>query len=141
MFNRDSILADVVESLIGALFLDQGMQASRDFVLQLFGDRLNQVATDSESLKDPKTRLQEVLQSCGLPLPDYALLDTSGKPHEKFFTVECRVYLLKVSATATPASRRKAEQASAAVVLENPKLDHDKILLEARRLRQAGQLG
>jgi len=140
VFNRDSILADVVESIIGALFLDQGMAAARDLVLALYGERLDQVATDSESLKDPKTRLQEVLQSCGLPLPDYDLLESTGKPHEKLFTVECRVNLLKVRASATAGSRRKAEQASAARILESPALDYDKMLAEARRLRQAGRI-
>ena len=140
VFNRDSILADVVESIIGALFLDQGMAATREFVLSVFGDRLDQVATDSESLKDPKTRLQEILQSFGLPLPDYALLESTGKPHEKVFTVECRVELLKVSASATASSRRKAEQASAAEVLGSADLEHDKMLLAVRRLRKDGQI-
>jgi len=140
VFNRDSILADVVESLIGALYLDQGMTATRDFVLKLFGDRLDQVATDSESLKDPKTRLQEIVQSFGLPLPDYTLLESTGKPHEKLFTVECRVELLKLSASATAGSRRKAEQASAAEVLESADLDQDKLLQAVRRLKKDGQI-
>ena len=117
VFERDSVLADVVESIIGALYMDQGFDAARTFVLRLFDERLKAVSSDTRLLKDPKTRLQEALQARALALPEYTMLDSVGKSHEKIFTVECRIESLKLSASASATSRRKAEQAAAQELL------------------------
>ncbi len=122
VFRRDSILADIVESLIGAVFSEQGLDQARDFILFLFNARLNSVSTDLENLKDPKSRLQELLLSYGLPIPEYVLLEKTGKPHEQQFTVECRVVNMKLTEKATAGSRRKAEQSAASSLLDNPAL-------------------
>jgi len=117
-FNRASILADIVESLIGATFLDSGFDITRELVLSLYGDRVHTLPPSSE-LKDPKTRLQEFLQGRALPRPDYTVTETSGKSHELKFTVRCDIPSHDVSVVATDSSRRKAEQAAAADILEN----------------------
>ena len=117
-FNRASILADVVESLIGATFLDAGYDATRKLVLQLYGDRVA-VLPPSAELKDPKTRLQEHLQGRGLSRPEYTVTETTGKSHELKFTVRCDIPSHHVSVVATDTSRRKAEQLAAADILAN----------------------
>ena len=123
VFRRDSILADIVESIIGAVFSEQGFDGARQFILKLFDTRLDNVSTDLENLKDPKSRLQELLLSYGLPIPDYVLLETSGKPHEQQFTIECRVECMELTENAVASSRRKAEQAAAASLLDNPAMN------------------
>lgn len=116
-FKRDSILSDVVESVIGAVFLDAGFEVARDLVLRLYGDRIANLPPSAD-LKDPKTRLQERLQADGLERPDYEVVETSGKSHEMRFTVVCALPALKKTVKATATSRRKAEQAAAARMLE-----------------------
>ncbi len=111
-FLRESILADVVEALIGAVYLDGGFEAARRVVAELIGERLAGLP-DAEQLKDPKTRLQELLQSRGQPLPVYAILAETGADHAKRFLVECTVEGLMAPVRAEAASRRKAEQAAA----------------------------
>ena len=127
VFRRESILADIVESLIGAVFLEQGFDSAREFILRLFNERLDSVSTDLQNLKDPKSRLQELLLSFGLPVPDYVLLETTGKPHELHFTVECRVERMGLTTSAMAGSRRKAEQAAAASILDNPAMTQAKL--------------
>ena len=116
-FKRDSILSDVVESVIGAVFLDAGFEVARDLVLRLYGDRIANLPPSAD-LKDPKTRLQERLQADGLERPGYEVVETSGKSHEMRFTVVCALPALKKTVKATATSRRKAEQAAAARMLE-----------------------
>lgn len=119
-FNRDSILADVVESLIGAVYLDGGLEPCREMVLRLFEQRLIDLPTANE-LKDPKTRLQEALQGAGIEPPVYSLIESTGKAHEKEFTVSCVVSALELTTTALGTSRRKAEQHAASMMLvESP---------------------
>ncbi len=118
VFERDSVLADVVESIIGALYMDQGFDAAQAFVLRLFEQRLKAVSSDTRLLKDPKTRLQEELQSRALALPEYTMVDSVGKSHEKIFTVQCWIESLELRSTATATSRRKAEQAAAQELLK-----------------------
>lgn len=137
VFRRDSILADIVESLIGAVFCEQGLDQAREFILFLFNTRLDAVSTDLENLKDPKSRLQELLLSYGLPIPDYVLLETSGKPHEQQFTVECRVEHMQLTERATASSRRKAEQAAASSLLDNPALSKAGLRKAAARKKAA----
>lgn len=111
---RESILADVVEALIGAVYLDGGFEPCRDFVLELYADRISSLP-DAELLKDPKTRLQEFLQGRGQPLPAYTLARTAGADHAQTFWVECHCGGQKATGKGT--SRRKAEQASARKML------------------------
>lgn len=116
-FDRASILADAVESIVGAVYLDQGFDAARDLVLGLFGKRLDELPA-AEDLKDPKTRLQELLQGAGLERPEYEVIDEQGKAHERSFTVRCRLPSSDLEVSATARSRRKAEQGAAAAMLE-----------------------
>ena len=117
-FERDSILADVVESLVGAVFLDAGFDAASALVHRLLGARFENLPS-GESLKDPKTRLQELLQARGLERPVYEIVDTRGDAHALRFTVRCTLPSHQVSIRATASSRRKAEQQAAGEVLGN----------------------
>ncbi len=116
---RDSILSDGFESLFGAMFLDQGLEACRRRLLPMLNPRLQQVRDDTP--KDPKTRLQEYLQRRSLATPDYAVIATQGAAHEQEFFVECRVEPLNTSARGEGTSRRRAEQSAAQQLLD--KLD------------------
>lgn len=111
-FRRDSILADSLEAILGAIYLDGGIDAARDVVERLLGDRLRELPS-AETLKDPKTRLQEVLQSRGLALPAYALEEVGGEPHAQWFVASCEVAGLALRATGRGSSRRRAEQEAA----------------------------
>jgi len=115
-FRRASILADALEALIGAIFLDGGYAACEAEILRLF-DPLIENLPDVEELKDAKTRLQEWLQARGRPLPEYHLLREEGADHAKKFHVQCRISDDLNSVEAVGDSRRKAEQAAAAKVL------------------------
>jgi ribonuclease-3 len=113
---RNSTLADVVEALIGAIFIEAGFDVCRERVLAWFNSRLT-VLNPESSHKDAKTELQEFLQARKLPLPDYQLLDTEGADHQQTFIVSCSVLLLTSVISASGSSRRKAEQAAAKKVL------------------------
>ncbi|HXS52367.1 MAG TPA: ribonuclease III [Usitatibacter sp.] len=115
-FRRPSILADALEALLGAVYLDAGFEAVRACVERLLADRLER-AEKSPVDKDPKTELQEHLQARRLQLPRYAVMKTEGEAHDQTFTVECRVDDLALTASGSGASRRAAEQAAAAGVL------------------------
>jgi ribonuclease-3 len=115
-FRRPSILADSLEALLGAVFLDAGFEATRKAVGHLLEERL-QRAEGSPVDKDPKTELQEHLQGRRLQLPRYAVMKTEGEAHDQTFTVECLVDDLGLTATGQGASRRAAEQAAAQGVL------------------------
>jgi len=113
---RASTLADAVEALIGAIYLESGFEVCRERVLAWFAPRL--AALNPEvSHKDPKTRLQEFLQGRKQPLPDYQLVETAGADHQQTFIVSCSISLLKSPVSASGSSRRKAEQAAAEKVL------------------------
>jgi ribonuclease-3 len=116
-YRRDSILSDVMEALIGALYLDQGMDACKTWLRQLFAGRVATLSAEP-ARKDPKTCLQEWLQARGEELPAYALLSVSGEPHQPTFHVECRVALLREASSGMELSRRKAEQQAAERMLE-----------------------
>ena len=94
-YRRASILADALEALVGAVFLDAGFAAARDVVLRLMETRLA-TPPPTDSLKDAKTRLQEVLQARELPLPVYAVESVRGEPHRQTFRVSCSVPVLDV---------------------------------------------
>lgn len=116
-FRRKSILADVLESIIGAIYLDAGFVAAQDFILHVFADRLTSVGGVKE-LKDPKTRLQEYMQAKALELPTYEVVKTTGQVHNQTFEVSCSVSILDEPVYGSGSSRRKAEQAAAEQVLE-----------------------
>ena len=120
-FRRKSTLADALEAMLGAVYLDGGFEAASTVVQRLFASRLATLP-DAESLKDPKTRLQELLQSRGQGLPSYSLEDTHGAEHQRTFVVNCKVPEPEFEVTASGSSRRKAEQAAAAKALA--RLEH-----------------
>jgi ribonuclease-3 len=115
-FRRASILADALEAILGAIFLDSGFDAAALVVERIVGPRLSGLPSVSV-LKDPKTRLQEALQGRGLALPLYTLTGVAGEAHAQTFTVDCEVAALGVRATASGGSRRRAEQLAAERVL------------------------
>ena len=116
-FRRDSILADAVEAILGAVYLDSGIDTVRDLILRLYGSRIAAV-TPKAVLKDPKTRLQEFLQSRRRPLPVYAVESMSGEAHAQTFTVSCQVDGMDEITYGTASSRRKAEQMAAELALQ-----------------------
>lgn len=115
---RESILADSLEALFGAVYLDAGFEACRVVIEKAFGDRLHELP-DPNDLRDPKTRLQEWLQARQMGLPDYALVDVSGKAHRQSFEVQCSVDGVDATASGIGTSRRHAEQQSAERMLKN----------------------
>lgn len=114
---RESIIADAVEAIIGAIYLDAGLERCQERVVSWFAVRLNKL-TNTDDFKDAKTRLQELLQSRKQLLPHYELIKTDGADHQQVFTVACSVGLLSTTMTASGSSRRKAEQAVAQLILE-----------------------
>jgi ribonuclease-3 len=106
-------LADACESVIGAIYLDAGLDAARQFVERHWAEL---VAADSKPPQDAKTALQEWAQAAGLPLPIYEVVESSGPPHDPTFTVEVRVSG-KRTAQASGKSKRSAEQAAAASLM------------------------
>jgi ribonuclease-3 len=113
---RDSILADGLEALIGAVYLGRGFATAREMVLRLFADPLAGIA-EQPVLKDPKTRLQEWLQSLQRPLPSYEVDEISGAQHAQRFAVRCRLADDPRSTLGRGTSRRRAEQDAAARML------------------------
>jgi ribonuclease-3 len=115
-FRRKSILADALEALCGAIFLDGGLDAARRAIEALFAARIAALPEPS-TLKDAKTRLQELLQAQGLPLPSYVMERVEGEPHAHTFWVRCEVPMLERRAQGSGSTRRSAEQQAAERVL------------------------
>jgi ribonuclease-3 len=111
-FRRASILADALEAMLGAIFLDAGFDTTAGVVRRILGPRMSDLPAIS-ALKDPKTRLQEALQARGIALPVYTLIAVEGEAHAQTFTVNCEVAQLELAATADGGSRRRAEQVAA----------------------------
>lgn len=116
-FNRASILSDTLEAIIGAIFLDSDFKQAREAVVFLYRDHLNNLP-DAQSLKDPKTRLQEILQARQINPPNYEVIQTVGKDHDQTFTVKCSIPELLVESTGKGSSRKKAEQIAAGNTLK-----------------------
>ena len=111
-FRRPSILADGLEALLGAVFLDGGFDAAQGVIRGLYASLLEHL--DPQSLgKDPKTLLQELLQARKIPLPQYAVVATQGAAHNQLFQVECQIPQLAIRTVGYGASRRIAEQEAA----------------------------
>ena len=111
-FRRDSILADSVEALIGAIYQDGGMEPCRKHVLSWYKSRLDKISPVTTN-KDAKSRLQELLQSDQKGLPTYNVLKTSGTDHQQYFDVECVIEHLNKRFHGSASNRRAAEQAAA----------------------------
>ncbi len=109
---RPSMLADALEALIGAVFLDSGYDAARALILRLFSDPLERVDPQAVG-KDAKTLLQEHLQARHIPLPQYWVVETAGEAHEQVFRVECSIPELNIRTRGEGPSRRSAEQVAA----------------------------
>ncbi len=119
--HRASILADSFEALVGAVYLDGGFEVAREVIKAQFDwDKLQTVSADG--LKDSKTRLQEWLQAQNLPLPDYGVVKTEGREHDRVFTVRLTASALNEAVEASASSIKWAEQAAAALALEQ--LEH-----------------
>lgn len=112
-FRRPSILADTVESIFGAVYCDGGFEFCRELIVRLYANRLA-LSMDLQSLKDPKTQLQELLQSRHFSLPDYQVTTITGQAHAQIFHVKCSIDKMKIEVSGEGKSRRKAEQIAAA---------------------------
>lgn len=111
-FRRPSILADAVESIFGAVYCDGGFEPCRQLIVRLYANRLAS-PTDLQSLKDPKTQLQELLQSRRFALPDYQVTNITGQAHAQIFHVRCNIKPMNIDVSGEGKSRRKAEQIAA----------------------------
>lgn len=111
-FRRKSILSDTLEAVIASVYLEQGMDAAKVFTLEIYTDRFEKLPSEDE-LKDPKSRLQEILQSRNYDIPSYQLISTAGDAHKQVFTAECEIQSLEIKTKGVSSSRRKAEQQSA----------------------------
>ncbi len=115
-YRRNSILADAVEAIFGAVYMDSDLVRCQTLILMLYKEQLENIP-DADSLKDPKTRLQELLQSRKLGLPEYDIIETVGKAHNQQFTVSCSINKFELKTNGKATNRRKAEQSAAGEML------------------------
>lgn len=123
-FERDSILSDALEAIIGAMYIDSGIVETSDVVLGWFYSRLDELSP-KKSHKDAKSRLQEFLQARQAELPEYVVTNIEGKAHDQTFYVECRSELLDSPAKGSGGSIRIAEQNAAVIALVKLGVDHE----------------
>ncbi len=116
-WRRDSILSNTLEAVIGAIYLDGGIDDCRVFVNSIYAQLLSSPQL-RESTKDSKTELQEYLQARKLPLPQYRVIAEEGEAHKRIFSVECRIEPLEQPVTANGKSKRVAEQQAALKALK-----------------------
>jgi ribonuclease-3 len=120
-YRRESILADALEAVCGALYLEAGLEVTEKAFLRVLAPALAAVeaaaASAAEGQKDAKTRLQEWLQGRGLPLPRYQVVQIAGESHAQTFRVQCALDAVNKSAEGEGLSRRRAEQAAAQQLL------------------------
>jgi len=116
-FNRDSILSDALEAIMGGIYLESGHGVVANLIETWFGQKIDALSL-SQTQKDPKTRLQEFLQGKALPLPEYRVIDVQGKSHDQIFTVQCCGEELADDLIGKGSSRKIAEQNAAAAALE-----------------------
>ncbi|MCX7189365.1 MAG: ribonuclease III [Methylotenera sp.] len=115
-WRRPSILADALEAIIGAVYLDGGFAAAEALVLHLYADKLNTI--DPKVIdKDPKSLLQELLQGKKVAVPEYAVVHTGGEAHAQVFIVECFIQKMDIRTVGEGTSRRIAEQKAAQLAL------------------------
>jgi ribonuclease-3 len=113
--DRDSIIADAFEALIGAVQLDAGVAAVEKIVRRLFADRLQKF--ESANLKDSKTKLQEQVQSVGKNLPRYSVVRVMGPDHNKTYEIKCELSWLKLETVAVAGSKKEGEKLAAQKML------------------------
>ena len=123
-FDRDSALSDTLEAIIGAMYLDAGLDRIRPVLHEWYRQRLEALSL-AKTQKDPKTCLQECLQSRQASLPQYVIVEESGESHDRMFVVECQSELLAAPVRASGQSRRHAEQAAALLALAELGVDYD----------------
>ncbi len=116
-YRRASILSDAMEAIFGAIYLDAGFEQSQKTILFLYDEYLVTLPSPGD-LKDPKTTLQEFLQSQQIDLPLYNVIKTEGQSHNQVFTVTCTIENLKINAEGRGTSRKKAEQMAASMALK-----------------------
>jgi len=114
---RSSILADALEAIFGAVYLDAGLAGAQKIIHTAFGDRLHELP-EAADLRDPKSRLQEYLQGRKMAVPDYAMQNVSGKAHQQSFEVSCSIPELDAVTVGKGSTRRDAEQDAAIAMLE-----------------------
>lgn len=114
--NRESILADALEAIIGAIYLDGGFVAAEQQILQWYASRLEKI-TSMKIPKDPKTQLQEYLQAKKMTLPEYEILGITGKAHAQLFKIKCEIPGTSYASQGEGNNRRRAEQAAATAML------------------------
>lgn len=117
-FRRDSILADAMEAVLGAMYLDGGIENTSLLIKRCLKDRLDDLSLEDADTKDPKTHLQEYLQSRQLALPEYEVVATFGDEHNQSFEVSCIIAGLDEPIIGSGTSRRRAEQAAAQQVID-----------------------
>jgi len=124
-FERDSILSDTVEAIIGAMYIDSDLAFVQKHVVNWFEVRLDQMSLE-KPLKDAKSRLQEYLQSRQIKLPSYDVISITGQSHDQTFLVECQCELFEVKVSGKGSSRRIAEQNAASTVLSRLGIEFDR---------------
>ncbi len=135
-FRRPSILADTVEAIFGAIYIDGGFEPARHVIANLYESLLAQVDPRSQG-KDAKTLLQERLQALRFDLPLYSVVATHGAAHNQLFEVACEVPRLDIRVQAPGSSRRAAEQAAAQQVIERLDAMEGMSMVPRRRKRRA----
>lgn len=113
---RESILANTIEALIGGIFLDSDIQTIENLILGWYKSRLKNIHPNNTK-KDSKTRLQEYLQSKHLPLPEYIIAQVYGEAHNQLFTIQCKILDIKNHVIGFGSSKRKAEKNAANAAL------------------------
>ena len=116
-FRRASILADALEAIFGAIYLDSGFESARQAILRLYAAELGNLPNVAK-LKDPKTQLQELLQARKLNLPEYSVVEVHGEAHAQTFKVACKIPGVEQPSYGTGDSRRRAEQEAARQALQ-----------------------
>lgn len=116
-FRRPSILSDALEALFGAVYLDGGFEAAHHVIARQYQPLVANINPVTLG-KDPKTRLQELLQARRRELPVYTVISTQGAAHDQLFEVECRIERPEIAVTASGTSRRAAEQGAAELAIE-----------------------
>lgn len=114
---RDSILADSIEAIIGSIYLDAGFDAAQRCIVLWFGPRLEHPEL-IQQLKDPKTELQEFLQGRQMELPEYTIDEITGEAHDQIFKVSCHIKGIPISTTGVDTTRRRAEKKAAEEMFE-----------------------
>ena len=112
-FRRKSTLADAFEAVVGCIYLEEGIEAAERFIMTVYTELLADLPCEND-LKDPKSRLQELLQANGHDIPQYKLISVTGEAHKQTFSAECLIESLKIRTKGVASNRRKAEQKAAA---------------------------